>query len=314
MDPETGINGVMTGAPPLVGEDVPSRAHSDKVALRRALLLIASFMVVEATAGILTGSLVLLSDAGHMLTDTVALGMALAAVIAAGRASGEGQKTFGLYRLEILAALANATLLGGVAIYVIAEALRRFGDPPDVAGGTIVFVAAGALAVNIIAWRLLRLRRNASLNLQAAYLEVMTDLVASAGALVAGLLIRFAGWHAADPVFGIAIGLFILPRAWRLGRRALAILVQAAPPHVDVGELRRSLNALDGVVDVHDLHVWTLTSQMDVASAHLVVTSVEHSHSVLDEAQRILRDEYSVSHATVQVEPEDHAECSEVSW
>jgi cobalt-zinc-cadmium efflux system protein len=279
-----------------------------------AFVLVVVFMVVEFAAGFLTGSLALLSDAGHMATDALGLGMALAAIVAANQAARDGQRTFGLYRLEILAALANAGLLFAVGGYVLYEAVGRLQDPPAVLSGPMLVVAVLGLVVNVVAWWLLRQGAEESINVEGAFLEVLADLIGSLGVIAAALLLRFTGWPYADPLFGAAIGLFILPRAWRLGRRALRILIQAAPHDLDLEQLHRRLASLPGVVDVHDLHVWTLTSDMEVASVHLMTKADTDPHPVLDQARQVLRDDYRISHATLQVEPETHRGCAEVNW
>lgn len=276
--------------------------------------LVLAFMVAEVVAAILTNSLALLSDAGHMATDAIGLGMALAAILAADKAGRDGQRTYGLYRLEILAALANAVLLFIVAGYVIYEAVQRFQDPPEVLSGTMLVVAVIGLVVNLVGWWLLRAGAEKSINVEGAYLETIADLVGSVGVIAAALIIRFTDWPYADPLFGAAIGLFILPRAYRLGRKAVRILVQAAPENLELSELRGRLTAIDGVKDVHDLHVWTLTSDMDVASVHLMTNPDGDPHLVLDRARDLLRDEYGIAHATLQVEPESHQGCAEMAW
>jgi cobalt-zinc-cadmium efflux system protein len=281
--------------------------------LGAAFAVLAVFMVVEAVAAFATDSLALLSDAGHMLTDLVGIGMALAAIqlAATGR---RGHRTFGLYRLEILAALANAVLLLGVAGYVVVEALRRLDDAPEVLGGPLLVVAVLGLAANLVAFALLREGSKESLNVEGAYLEVVADTLGSVGVIAAAVGIQVTGWTWIDPVVGVGIGLFILPRTWRLGGQALRILVQAAPPGTDLDAMAAELAALEGVVDVHDLHVWTLTSAMEVASAHLMVSTGTDHHRVLDEARDLLRDRYGIDHATLQVEPDDHRGCHELSW
>ena len=276
--------------------------------------LVVVFMVVEVVAGLMTGSLALLSDAGHMVADGVGLGMALAAIVAADRAGNGDHRTFGLYRLEILAALANAVLLFAVAGYVLYEAVRRLQDPSEVMSGPMLVVAVLGLVVNLIVWRLLRRGAAESINVEGAFLEVAADLIGSIGVIAAALIIRFTGWPYADPLFAAAIGLFILPRAWRLGRRAVRILVQAAPEGLDLDELRKRLAAIDGVVDVHDLHVWTLTSDMNVASVHLMTRDGVDHHTVLDFAKDLLDDQFGIEHATLQVEPDTHQGCTEVTW
>ena len=282
--------------------------------LLAALLVLAVVMVAEVVAAFVANSLALLSDAGHMLTDVAGLGMALAAIHVADRATTGGRRTFGLYRLEILAALANAVLLFAVAVYVVVEAVRRWGDPPEVLVGPMLVVALLGLVANLVAFGLLRSGSKESLNVEGAYLEVLSDLVGSAGVVAAAVVIGTTGWEWVDPAVGVAIGVFILPRTWRLGAQALRILVQAAPAGFDMAGLEADLRAVDGVVDVHDLHVWTLTSEMEVASAHLMVHEGTDSHAVLDRARDLLRTGHGIDHATLQVEPDTHVGCDELTW
>lgn len=282
-----------------------------------SFVLIGTFFVVEAVGGILTNSLALLSDAGHMLTDVIGLGMALAAIQLATRferRTESGRHTFGLYRLEILAAFVNALLLFGVALYVLVEAIRRLTGEPEVLGIPMLVVAVLGLVVNLVAFALLREGSKESLNVEGAYLEVLADTLGSVGVIIAAILLEVFGWTWVDPVVGAAIGLWILPRTYRLGSQAVRILLQAAPPDVDLGALRADLAAIDGVVDVHDLHVWTLTSEMENASAHLVVAAGTDTHTVLDQARDLLQTRYHVEHATLQVEPDDHEGCDQVTW
>ncbi|MEZ5137553.1 MAG: cation diffusion facilitator family transporter [Acidimicrobiales bacterium] len=279
-----------------------------------AFVVLFGFMVVEVVGGLATGSLALLSDAGHMLTDVIGLGMALAAIQLASRGSARRDRTFGLYRLEILAALANAVLLFGVALYVVVEAVRRFGDPVDVPSGAVLVVAVLGLAANLVAFALLREGAKESLNVEGAHLEVLSDTVGSVAVIVGAVVIGATGWTWVDPAVGVAIGAWILPRTWRLGGQALRILVQAAPPGLDLDAVERDLASLPGVVDVHDLHVWTLTSDMEVASAHLMVGAGTDHHGVLDQARELLERSYGIGHATLQVEPDDHHGCDEVAW
>lgn len=279
-----------------------------------AFALIAVFMVVEVVAAIATNSLALLSDAGHMLTDVLGMGMALAAIQLASSGTSRRNHTFGLYRLEILAALANAVLLFGVAGYVLYEAINRIGDPPEVKAVPLLVVAVLGLLANIVAFALLREGSKESLNVEGAYLEVLSDTVASLGVIAGAIVLQVTGWEWVDAVVGVAIGLWILPRAWSLGGRAVRILVQAAPPGLDLDALEADLGGLPGVVEVHDLHAWTLTSDMEVVSAHLVVTADADHHGVLDQARDVLRAEHGIDHATLQVEPESHEGCAEVAW
>ena len=284
-----------------------------------AFVLIGGFFVVEAVAGIWTNSLALLSDAAHMLTDVIGIGMALAAIQLASRFEnrrGEGRSsyTFGLYRLEILAAFVNALLLFGVAVWVLIEAARRIADGPEVLGTPMLVVATLGLLANLVAFLLLREGSKESLNVEGAYLEVLADTVGSVGVIVAAVLLQLFGWTWVDPVIGAAIGLWILPRTWRLGRRAVRILLQAAPEHIDLDDLVDRLSDLDGVVEVHDVHVWTLTSEMEAASAHIVVSDDADSHGVLDQARHLLADRYGITHGTFQIEPASHVGCADVTW
>ena len=273
-----------------------------------------AFLIVQVVTGFITGSLALLSDAGHMATDVLGLGMALAAIQAASHAQNHPQRTFGLYRLEILAALANAVLLFGVAGYIGFEAINRLSNARDVASTPVLVVGVIGLVINVIAFKLLRAGSKESLNVRGAYLEVMSDMLGSIGVIAAAIIWGITGWTWVDPVIGAAIGLFILPRAYKLGRTAIRVLVQSAPEHLNVAALQTDLATIAGVIDVHDLHVWTLTSEMDVASAHLMVASGVDTHSVLDQARVLLAERYGITHATLQVEPDDHQGCEELTW
>ena len=276
--------------------------------------LIVAFLAVQVVVGVVTGSLALLSDAGHMATDALGLGMAIAAIQAASRGRANPQRTFGLYRLEILAALLNAVLLFAVAGYVLFEAVGRIGDARDIASLPVLVVGVIGLVINVIAFVLLRAGAKESLNMRGAYLEVVSDTLGSFGVIVAAIVWGITGWTWVDPVIGAVIGVFILPRAWRLGREALLVLVQAAPARLDIPALQRELATISGVVDVHDVHVWTLTSEMEVATAHLMVSVGTDSHAVLDQARQLLADQHGITHATLQVEPEDHRGCDELNW
>ncbi|HSK24111.1 MAG TPA: cation diffusion facilitator family transporter [Egicoccus sp.] len=279
--------------------------------LAAALALVGGFFVVELVGGLLTNSLALLSDAGHMFTDVVGIGMALAAIQVARSGSQDPQRSFGLYRLEILAALANALLLGAVAVYIVFEAVQRLLDPPEVLALPMLVVGALGLLVNVVAFRLLRAGARESVNVEGAYLEVFADLLASIGVVISALVTLTTGFQRADPLFALAIGFFVLPRAWRLGRKALHILLQSAPTHLDMDVVRGDLLDLVGVASVHDLHVWTLTSGMEVGSVHLRLAPGSDGHAVLDGARRLLRDRHGIEHATVQIEPADHAACDD---
>jgi cobalt-zinc-cadmium efflux system protein len=275
----------------------------------------AVFMVVEFAVGWATSSLALISDAAHMLTDVLGVGMALAAIMVARRATTGRNRTFGLYRAEVLAALANAVLLFGVAGYVLYEAVGRFEDPPAVPGLPVILAALLGLVANVVSFLMLRGGAKESINVRGAYLEVLADLIGSVGVLLSGLVTLVFGWRYADPVMGVAIGLWVLPRTWKLARHALHILFQHAPEGLDVDAVQADLAKLPGVAEAHDLHVWTLTSGMEVASAHLTIECDVDPAEVLRTAQALLAERYHIEHATLQVEPGDSAQrCREMSW
>lgn len=276
-----------------------------------ALALTAAFVLVEFVVGFSIGSLALISDAGHMLTDTVGLAMALIAITLAQRAAGP-QQTYGRYRLESFAALGNALLLLGVAVYVLYEAVGRFQDPSEVPGLGLMVVAAIGLAINVVSFLLLRAGAAESLNLRGAFLEVAADMIGSVGVLLAGAVMLLTGWPYADPIVGVAIGLFVVPRALRLGRDAVRVLMEGAPVDVDVGAVRAALTALPGVEDVHDLHVWTLTSGTDIATAHLRLHPDADNGEVVAAATTLLRDRFGLDHTTVQAEGSGHPDCDPV--
>ena len=253
-----------------------------------AFAVTATFTVVQAVTAWLTGSLALLSDTAHMVTDVLGLGMALAAVGLSARIGVSADRSFGAYRLEILAALANALLLTGVGVYALVEAVQRLGDPPEIPGLPLLVVAALGLLANLASLLLLRDGAADSLAVEGAYVEVVADLLGSAAVVVAAVLILTTGWGWVDPVIGAGVGLVVLPRAWRLGGKALRVLLQEAPAGMDPAVVEADLRGIDGVVDVHDLHLWTLTSGLDVASAHVMVGVGVEPHGVLDRARQVL--------------------------
>ncbi|MGH3611144.1 MAG: cation diffusion facilitator family transporter [Pseudonocardia sp.] len=283
--------------------------------LRISLAVLIAFLALEVVVGFWTSSLALLSDAGHMFTDVLGVGMALAAIAAAQAAGTNDRRTFGLYRAEVLAALANAVLLFGVAAWVLVEAASRFADPPAVPGLPLMLTAAAGLAANLVVFALLRQGAKESLNVRGAYLEVLADTLGSVGVLLAGAATIAFEWRYADPLVAIAIGLWVLPRTWSLARQAVRILVQAAPADIDVAAIRSGLAALRGVLDVHDVHVWTLTSGMEVGSAHLTIDAECDPATVLSAARELLAEGHGLPHFTVQVEPPGtHTRCTELSW
>ena len=279
-----------------------------------AFVITVVFVVIEAVTAFLAGSLALLSDAAHMLTDGAAIGLALGAIIVANRATTDGARTYGLFRLEILASLANALLLFVVAGYVLVEGvIRLVNGSADVEAGPMLVVAIGGLLVNGLVFALLREGARGSLAVRSAYVEALADAAGSIGVIIAAVVVAVSGWEDIDPIVAIGISIWIVPRAWNLAASALRVLLQVAPAHVDLDAIKADLGALPGVVDVHDLHVWTLTSEMDVASAHVMVAPTADPHAVLDQARALLVT-HEIAHATIQVEPDDHEGCAELNW
>ena len=267
------------------------------------LALTGAFLVVETAAGLWTGSLALLADAAHMLTDVGGLAMAIFAIWLAGKPPTR-TKTYGYYRVEILAALTNAVLLLVVSVFILFEAYRRFVDPPDVLGKPMLAVAAIGLAVNGIGAWLLRRGAADSLNVKGAYFEVISDALGSLGVLLAAVILIVTGWRRADPLIGAAIGLFIIPRTWTLLRQATDILLEATPSHIDIDEVERVIRAIAGVLDVHDLHIWTLTSAKYAMSGHVRVADLSAGNEILRRLHDLLHERFGIEHTTVQLESE----------
>lgn len=265
--------------------------------------LTTGYMFAEAVTGILTRSLALLADAGHMLTDAGALGLSLLAVSFSERAPSK-QRTFGYYRAEILAALANAVALILMSGYILYEAWQRFRDPPTVASWPMLVVAAIGMGVNLVGIRLLAASSGKSLNVKAAYLEVMSDVLGSLGVIMAGVIMLTTGWYRADAVFGAAIGLFIVPRTWSLLKDAIHILMEGAPPGLDLDKLKDTLLSVRNVAAIHDLHVWTLTSDVNAMTAHVWTADGADQSMILRELRRISKDQFGIEHTTFQIEEE----------
>ena len=267
--------------------------------------ILATFFVVELTTALIIGSLALLADASHMLTDLVALFMGLTALVLARRGSKSAARTYGWHRAEVFTAVANAMLLLGVSAFIVYEAIERLGKKPEVPGWPMILVALAALAANIAVVLLLRSHAESSLAVKGAYMEVMADAVSSLGVLIAGIVTVTTHWPYADTVVAVLVALWVLPRAIALARAALRILSESSPAHIDVAELRSALAAVDGVTEVHDLHVWTLAPGRDMVTAHLA--SDGRSDRVLDDARAVLAAR-GLDHATVQVEPPGSSE------
>jgi cobalt-zinc-cadmium efflux system protein len=282
--------------------------------LRAAFLLIAAFFVVELVTALASGSLALLSDAGHMAADVVALGAALVATRIATRKDSTGRRTFGSYRAEVFASGLAVLLMLGVSIYIAVEAIGRVGAPAHVASTPMLLIGGLGLAINVVALLLLRGGAAESLNVKGAYLEVVADSLGSVGVIVAGVMVSVTGSSWWDTGIALAIALFISVRAIALGREVLVVLGQHAPAAMEPTEVVAALGSVSGVDDVHDLHLWTLTSGMHVATAHLMTHESVDPHAVLDEARDIMRTKFGVEHATLQVEPRTHTGCQELAW
>jgi cobalt-zinc-cadmium efflux system protein len=271
--------------------------------LALTLALTCAFLVVELIAGLWTGSLALLADAGHMLTDAGALALALFATWIAARPPTPA-KTYGYYRAEILAALVNALVLLAVAAAILVEAWRRWQTPTPVLAGPMAIVAAGGLGVNLTCAWLLHRGAAESLNVRAAYLEVLSDAFSSLATVVAAVVVLLTGWTGADALAGVGIALLIVPRTWSLLRQAVNVLLEGTPPHLELGEIEVAMCAVAGVRRVHDLHVWTLTSGREAMSAHVVVEDVRESDRLLETLHALLHARFGIDHTTIQLETE----------
>lgn len=284
-------------------------SHSHTVSAGRKnkknLLLVLAFssvyLLVEVVGGLLTKSLALLADAGHMLTDVGGLALALIA-IKLGERKATPQKTYGYYRAEILAALANAVVLIGISLYILYEAYQRFLNPPQVQSGAMLIVAGIGLIVNLTGMFILRAGSKESLNMKGAYFEVVSDMLTSIGVIIAGVIMLTTGWYYADPLLSAGIGLFILPRTWRLLKEATGVLLEGTPADINLEAVRRSILAVEGVEAAHDLHVWSLTSGVNALSVHVVVSEGISNNEMLKRINEAVTDNFKISHTTIQVE------------
>jgi cobalt-zinc-cadmium efflux system protein len=280
---------------------VEARAARDRTALGAALALIAGFLVVEVVAGLLAGSLAVLADAAHMLSDTGSLALAFLASWLAVRPATP-QRSFGFRRAEILAALANGVALVAVSIWIFVAAIGRLDEPPEVPGGWIMAVGIVGFAVNVAAAWILGRSGSESLNLRAALLHVLADLLGSVGVIVAGLVVLLTGWDYADPLAALAIGVLVLASSWRILRESVAILLEETPAGIDAIEVGHALAAVEGVVQVHDLHIWTITSGFPALAAHILVEPDADFGAVRVELERLLHERFGLDHTTLQVE------------
>jgi cobalt-zinc-cadmium efflux system protein len=287
------------------GDHVHSAAGRDRRSLVIVLVMSLSILVVEVIGGIAANSLALLADAGHVFTDVAGLLLALGAIWLAGRPASDA-RTFGWYRAEILAAAINAVILFGVAAFVLYEAWRRLSEPPDIESGLMLAVALVGGAVNLVSLVILRGPQARSLNMRGAYLEVLGDLLGSVAVVVAALVIAVTGFTQADAIASALIGLMILPRTWHLLRDAVDILLEATPKGVDLDEVRRHIMEAPGVVAVHDLHAWTITSGMNVLSAHVVMGPDGNPGGLLDHLSDCLSGDFDIDHSTFQLETPEH--------
>lgn len=291
------------------GPDVASSAKARQAARRQnrrrlgiVLCLSAGYMVAEFVGGLLTGSLALLADAGHLASDVGALALSLTAIWIAQRPA-DARRTFGHTRAEILAALAQAIALVLVAVFIVVEAVERLGSPSDVKGLGMVLIASGALAVNLSGMWILGQGRHESLNIRGAWLHVASDALGSLGVIAAGTLIALFGWQWADPAASLLISALVLIGAWKLLREAVDVLMETAPAHLDVGEIRSALQTLSGVSEVHDLHVWTIGSGEISLSSHAVAAQGCEPGELLRRIQDVLAKRFGIAHATIQIEP-----------
>ena len=281
-----------------------SAAAAGRGRLVMVLGISSAILVAEVIVGLLANSLALLADAGHVFADVVGTALALTAIWLGSRPATRTQ-TFGFYRFEILAAVLNGMLLFAIAAYVLIEAWRRLGSEPVIATGPMLAVAAAALAANGVAALLLRPAQGGSLNLRGAYLEVLNDALGSAAVLGAALVITFTGFRAADAIASGLIGVLILPRTWGLLRESVDVLLEATPKSVDLDEVRRHILEAPSVREVHDLHAWTITSGMNVVSAHVIVDEGAKNAEILDGLCRCLSTQFDIEHSTFQLETQD---------
>jgi cobalt-zinc-cadmium efflux system protein len=284
-----------------------SAAGKNKKNLAIVLGLTTAYLVAEVVGGLWTGSLALLADAGHMLTDVAGLALALLAIWFAEKPATP-ERTYGYYRFEILAALTNAVVLIGISLYILYEAYERFKNPPEVQSAGMLVIAAIGLVINIIGMFILRAGSQESLNMKGAYFEVLSDMLTSIGVIIAGIIMLTTGWYYADPLISAGIGLFILPRTWALLKESVGVLLEGTPTDVNLENLRESLTKIEGVAGIHDLHVWSLTSGVNAMSVHAVLMSDDQHDAVMKRVHDFVTKNFKISHVTVQTECEGYAE------
>jgi len=287
--------------------ETPSAGYLNKRKLVLVLALTGTYLIAEVIGGILTKSLALLADAGHMLTDVGGLALSLFAIIITQRKASD-KRTYGYYRAEILAALANAVVLIGISIYILYEAYLRFKDPPQVASKPMLVVAVIGLIINVVGMMILRKGSKDSLNMKGAYFEVLSDMLTSVGVIIAGIIMLTTGWYYADPILSACIGLFILPRTWILLKDAVGILLEGTPSDVNIASLRDAITKIDGVENMHDLHVWALTSGVNALSVHIKIKDEYSPTELLQKISTEVKSKFKISHTTIQIEQITFAE------
>ena len=292
--------------------EITSGAAKHRKQLQGVLVLTSAYLLAEVIGGVLTGSLALLADAGHMLTDVLGLVLALFAIWFAGKPATP-ERTYGYHRAEILAALANAIVLFFISGFILYEAWKRFREPEPIQSGPMLAVAVVGLVVNVLSAVLLHTASGESLNMKGAYFEVVSDMLGSIGVIVAAAIIHFTGWYYADPLFSVGIGLFIIPRTWKLLRETVGVLLEGTPQDVDLVALERDIAGVAGVRRVHDLHVWALTSGVYAMSGHVVLARGADGETVRRQVDNLLTNRYKIGHTTIQTEVADQ-EASEPAF
>jgi cobalt-zinc-cadmium efflux system protein len=269
--------------------------------LKIVLLLISSYIVVEVISGLLTGSLALIADAGHMLTDAGGLTLALFAINFSSKPATP-QRTYGFYRIEILAALANSAVLILVSVYIIYDAYERIIEPPQIKGTALIIVGTIGLVVNLVGIKILKGHANENLNIEGAYLEVLKDTLGSVGVVVVGVITSISEFYLVDPIISIGLAFYMLPRIWSLMKKSINILMEGVPINISYEEVKKAILQIKGVTGVFDIHIWTITSGMDAITAHVVVSDPSKSQIILKEISSMLEKRFKITHTTIQIE------------
>lgn len=269
--------------------------------LKLVLLLISSYIIVEFISGLLTGSLALIADAGHMLADAGGLTLALFAINFSSKPATP-QRTYGFYRIEILAALANSAVLILVSVYIIYDAYERIIEPPQIKGTALIIVGTIGLVVNLVGMYILKGHVSESLNIEGAYLEVLKDTLGSVGVVVVGVITSISEFYLIDPIISVGLAFYILPRTWSLMKRSINILMEGVPINISYDEVKKAILQIKGVTGIFDIHIWTITSGMDAITAHVVVSDPSKSQIILKEISSMLEKRFKITHTTIQIE------------